>query len=118
MFLQKFITPVNPKTSGKSTPRAVTTARVLTSKECLDIIKEKQMKKKAKKEEKQRRKREREEKKRKVQQKAQKVAERAEKAKKNQRRQGKKIQGEVMSSPLRPSTFTDTCDINQSIKIY
>jgi len=85
IFLQKFITPVNTKTSGKSAPHAVTTARVLTSMEC--IIKEKQMKKKTEEEEKQRRKREKErkaeeEKQRKVQQKAQKVPERAEKAKK------------------------------------
>jgi len=46
----------HPKTSA---PRAATTSRVLTSKECLDIIKEKEMKKKAEEEKKQRRKRKR-----------------------------------------------------------
>ena len=63
-ILQQLITQVNPKLLGKSATRAITTARVLTSKECLDIIKEKQMKQK-KAEEKLRRKKEREEKKKK-----------------------------------------------------
>ena len=88
--VQKFMSPFASKPSRKSENRAVTTARVLTSKECLDIIKEKQLKKKAEEEEKQRRKKEREEKKKrldeekqkKAQQKAQKAAERAEKANK------------------------------------
>ena len=46
--------------------RAVTTARVLSSKECLDVFKEKQLKKKAEEEEKLNRKKEREERKKKA----------------------------------------------------
>jgi len=50
-----FKTVCNPKPLGNSTTRAITTARVLIM--CLDIIKEKHMKKKAAEEEKLRRKR-------------------------------------------------------------
>ena len=83
------LTPNAPKPLGKSTTHAVTTARVLTSKECLDIIKEKQLKKKAEEEEKLNRKKGPEDKKKKAEEKqqeallkAQKAAERAEKARK------------------------------------
>ena len=50
-------------TKPKSSTCAITTARVLTSAECLDIIRQKEMKKKAEEEAKQQRKRERREKK-------------------------------------------------------
>ena len=56
-------------TKPKSSTRAITTARVLTSAECLDIIREKETKKKAEEEAKQQRKREREEKKQKAEEK-------------------------------------------------
>ena len=49
-IIQQLLIPNTPKCLGKSTTHAVTTARVLTSKECLDIIKEKQLKKKAEEE--------------------------------------------------------------------
>ena len=62
-------------TKPKSSTRAITTARVLTSTECLDIIREKETKKKAEEETKQQRKREREEKKRKAEEEKQKKAE-------------------------------------------
>jgi len=96
-ILRKYISPIATKQSSKSTTHAVTTARVLTSKECLDIIKEKQMKKKAEEEEKQRRKQEREEKKKraeeekqkKVLEKAQKAAEKAKQQKQRQNDQEK-----------------------------
>ena len=52
-------------TKPKSSTHAITTVRVLTSAECLDIIREKEMKKKAEEEAKQQRKQEREEKRRK-----------------------------------------------------
>ena len=62
-ILEEFLeTPISKFKSHAST-RAVTTARVLTSSECLNIIREKEMKKRAEEEEKQRRKTEREEKK-------------------------------------------------------
>jgi len=87
--LEKFVSPFTSKQSSKSTTHADPTARVLTSKECLGIIKEKQMKRRLKKKKNQRRKKEREEKKKskeeklkKTLQKAQKAAERAEKVKK------------------------------------
>lgn len=46
--------------------RAVTTERVLTSKKCLDVTKQKKLKEKAEEEEKLRRKKEREEKKKNI----------------------------------------------------
>ena len=55
-------------TKPKSSIHAITTARVLTNAECLDIIREKEMKKKAEEEAKQQRKQEREEKKMRKQQ--------------------------------------------------
>ena len=67
--LQKYLhLPTTAKTKktpvASSETRAITGARVLTSAECLAIIKEKEMKKKQEKEEKEKRKRQREEKKR------------------------------------------------------
>ena len=82
-------TPCRPTSSGASSKtRAITSARVLTSAECLAIIKEKEMKKKLEAEEKEQRKREREEKKKqreverkkKEEEKAQKEVERKKKA--------------------------------------
>jgi len=77
-------------TKPKPSTRAITTARVLTSAECLDIIREKEMKRKAEEEAKQQRKREREEKKkkaeeekqRKIEERKKKLAEKAENARK------------------------------------
>jgi len=73
------------KTKQTTSTRAITTARVLTSNECYNVIKEKEMKKKAEEEEKQKRKREREEKRKivletkqkKAEEKARKLAEKA-----------------------------------------
>ena len=57
-------TPYRPTSFGASSKtRAITSARVLNSAECLAIIKEKEMKMKLEAEEKEKRKREREEKK-------------------------------------------------------
>jgi len=59
--LETFLGPLRAK---QTSTRAITTARVLTSDECYNVIKEKEMKKKAEEAEKHRRKVEREEKKR------------------------------------------------------
>ena len=75
-------TPKPKSTSAKS--RAITDARVLTSTECLAMIKEKELKKKKEADEKERRKRDREEKKQEKQEQLKKKAE--ERAKKAEER--------------------------------
>ena len=88
------------KFKSRASTRAVTTARVLTSSECLSIIREKEMKKRAEEEEKQKRKLEREEKKkkaekekqRKAQEQAQRLAEKLEKAKKAKEEKLRKLE--------------------------
>ena len=98
-IIYEFLETPTPKFKSRTSTRAVTTARVLTSSECLSIIREKEMKKRAEEEEKQKRKLEREEKKkraekekqRKAQEQAQRLAEKLEKAKKAEEEKLRKI---------------------------
>ena len=55
-IIHEFLETPHPKFKSRTSTRAVTTARVLTSSECLSIIREKEMKKRAEEEEKQKRK--------------------------------------------------------------
>lgn len=97
-LLDEILAPPKSKTSAST--RAITKARVLTSKECLDIIREKEMKKRAEEEEKQKRKKEREEKRkkaqeekeRKAQEKAKKLAEKAEKTRRVEEAKAKQLE--------------------------
>lgn len=97
-LLDKILAP--PKSKPTASTRAITKARVLTSTECLNIIREKEMKKKAEEEEKQKRKKEREEKRkklqeekeRKAQEKAKKLAEKAEKVRREEEAKAKRLE--------------------------
>ena len=62
-IIHEFLETPTPKFKSRTSIRAVTTARVLTSSEYLSIIREKEMKKRVEEEEKQKGKLEREEKK-------------------------------------------------------